>query len=70
MHIDDLWRSGGSLKITRDVLLKDIEQHTAAGGKIFVGCDSNMIGEMCTFAHAMNQLEPADAIIAKQAKSK
>jgi len=53
MHIDDLWRSGDKLKITRELLLKDIEQHTETGGKIFVGCDSNMIGEMCTFAHAI-----------------
>lgn len=53
MHIDDLWCSGGRLKITRDALLEDIEQHTQMGGKIFVGCDSNMIGEVCTFAHAI-----------------
>lgn len=53
MHIDDAWCTG-DLKITgRDQLVADIESHIFDGGKVFVGCDSNVVGDNCTYAHTI-----------------
>lgn len=53
MHIDDNWRTGIGTNVSRDELLSDITRHIEAGGKVFVGCDSNLLGENCTFANAI-----------------
>jgi predicted RNase H-related nuclease YkuK (DUF458 family) len=53
MHIDDDWKSGIGEKVSRDMLITDIENHILEGGKIFVGCDSNAMGDSCTFAQTI-----------------
>ena len=53
MHIDDMWFTGDMKPVGRERLLKDLEDHIFEGGKIFVGCDSNVIGDNCTYAHTI-----------------
>jgi len=53
MHLDDNWRTGTGTRVTRAELISDIDSHIEAGGKLFVGCDSNLLGMNCTFANAI-----------------
>jgi len=53
VHIDDSWCSGVGRKITRADLLQDIECHILDGGKVFVGSDSNVLGDSCTYAQTI-----------------
>lgn len=53
MHIDDMWFTGDMKSVGRTGLLKDLEDHIFEGGKIFVGCDSNVLGDNCTYAHTI-----------------
>ena len=53
MHIDDTWCTGDMKAVDRDQLVDDIERHIFDGGKVFVGCDSNAVGDNCTYAHTI-----------------
>jgi len=50
MHIDDSWLTAHGRAVTRDALMECIDKHILEGGKIFVGCDSNVLGDNCTYA--------------------
>ena len=53
MHIDDSWRSPAGMQVTRDGLIQFIERHILEGGRVFVGCDSNVLGDSCTYAQTI-----------------
>lgn len=53
MHIDDAWRTGDLINVNSTQLITDIESHILEGGKVFVGCDSNAVGNNCTYAHTI-----------------
>jgi len=53
MHINDSWLTATGIQVTKEELIISIDNHIAAGGKIFVGCDSNVLGECCTYAKAI-----------------
>lgn len=53
MRIDDGWYSGSGQRVSRAQLVDDIENHILEGGKIFVGADSNVLGDNCTYAQSI-----------------
>lgn len=53
MHIDDSWLSPSGVSFSRDGLLQVIERHILEGGRVFVGCDSNVLGDSCTYAQTI-----------------
>lgn len=53
MRIDDSWLTAHGNVVVKDDLIASIEEHILSGGRIFVGCDSNVIGEKCTYATAI-----------------
>ena len=52
-HIDGIWHSAAGEQIQPDLKLTLIGNHVQSGGKIFVGCDSNVVGDACTYAIAV-----------------
>ena len=47
------WHDGAGDKITEVKLFKEIDKHTTAGGKVFIGTDSQLKVDSCTFASAI-----------------
>lgn len=52
-YIDRLWHNAAGDNVLPDVMMSLIGNHVRSGGKIFVGCDSNVSGVVCTYAVAI-----------------
>ncbi len=53
MHIDDSWHTPAGVPVTRTALIDFLTTHIDMGGKLFVGCDSNIISNICTYANVI-----------------
>lgn len=49
MKLDEVWHTAQNKVISKDDLLQTLYSHVAAGGKIFVGSDSNLTANTCTY---------------------
>jgi len=49
MKIDEVWNTAHGDTISKDDLIQVMFSHVAAGGKIFVGSDSNLSANICTY---------------------
>ena len=45
-----MWHSGSGIKTNLDTICKQIESHTRKNGSVYVGCDSQIYGDKCTFS--------------------
>tara|TARA_R100001509_G_C4845241_1_gene208060 strand:+ start:596 stop:1057 length:462 start_codon:yes stop_codon:yes gene_type:complete len=45
-----MWHSGSGIKTNLDTIYKQIESHTRKNGSVYVGCDSQIYGDKCTFS--------------------
>jgi predicted RNase H-related nuclease YkuK (DUF458 family) len=45
-----MWHTGSSEDITLDTIMVEISSHTRKNGSIFIGCDSQIIQNGCTFS--------------------
>jgi predicted RNase H-related nuclease YkuK (DUF458 family) len=52
-YIDGIWHNAAGEQVQPDVKLSLIGAHVRSGGKIFIGCDSNVVGTNCTYAIAV-----------------
>jgi len=48
-----IWHTGSGAHVDFCEIYKDIVDHNLAGGKIYIGSDSQIHGELCTFATAI-----------------
>ena len=47
------WHSATGTHVPSDQIAQIIQDHIGSGGRIFIGCDSNVIGTCCTYATAI-----------------
>lgn len=45
-----MWYSGSGIKTNLDTIYEQIESHTRKNGSVYVGCDSQIYGDKCTFS--------------------
>lgn len=60
-HLDRPWHTAAGEPITSDEMQEVIRQHVFKGGRLFVGCDSNINGVTCTYVTAVCLYDPATA---------
>lgn len=53
------WFSGSGESIDSQEMIDIITRHTIQGGRLFVGCDSNINGLVCTYVTAVCLYDPA-----------
>lgn len=47
------WHNASGVHVTSEEITQIISDHVASGGRIFIGCDSNVVGTCCTYATAI-----------------
>lgn len=52
-RIDETWLTAAGEVTSPDDLMKVVSEHVARGGRVFVGCDSNINGPTCTYVTAI-----------------
>lgn len=50
---DLTWHSAAGVHVSSDDITQIIREHVNVGGRIFIGCDSNVVGTCCTYATAI-----------------
>lgn len=60
--IDETWQAAAGDIIAPDQFLAVIGQHVDRGGRVFIGCDSNVNGPTCTYATAVALYDEAAKI--------
>ena len=45
-----MWHSGAGKSVTINEIMDEIQQHTDNGGGVFIGCDSQIVKNDCTFS--------------------
>ena len=50
---EQLWHSAAGTHVPSDQITQIVRDHVVSGGRIFIGCDSNVIGTCCTYATAI-----------------
>jgi predicted RNase H-related nuclease YkuK (DUF458 family) len=50
---DLAWHSAAGAHVSNDEITQIIRDHVKVGGRIFIGCDSNVVGTCCTYATAI-----------------
>lgn len=60
--IDETWQAAAGDVIAPDQFLAVIRQHVDRGGRVFIGCDSNVNGTTCTYATAVALYDEAAKI--------
>jgi len=48
-----VWHTAAGAHIPCEEIAQAIREHVSAGGRIFIGCDSNVVGACCTYATAI-----------------
>ena len=47
------WHNATGVNVSSDEITQIIRDHVRSGGRIFIGCDSNVVGTCCTYATAI-----------------
>ena len=47
------WHNASGISVSSEEITKIIQDHVMSGGRIFIGCDSNVVGTCCTYATAI-----------------
>lgn len=47
------WYNATGVHVSSDEITQIIRDHVSLGGRIFIGCDSNVVGTCCTYATAI-----------------
>lgn len=55
------WHTPAGIQVEEQDLVKSITNHVERGGRIFIGCDSNVVGTNCTYATAIVLYNEAEA---------
>jgi len=50
---DLAWYNATGVHVSSDEITQIIRDHVNLGGRIFIGCDSNVVGTCCTYATAI-----------------
>lgn len=50
---ESAWHSAAGVSVPGDEVAQIIRDHISTGGRIFIGCDSNVVGTCCTYATAI-----------------
>jgi len=49
----DNWHNGTGLSVKFSTIISEIKDHTSHLGKVYIGCDSQLSGNKCTFVTAI-----------------
>jgi len=60
-HLDRPWHTAAGDQISAEEMQDVIRRHVFSGGRLFVGCDSNINGATCTYVTAICLYDPATA---------
>lgn len=53
MHIEETWSTADGIPVTKQQLIHELTTHIESGGKLFVGSDSKIYYDICTYANVI-----------------